>query len=77
MVSRLVADKYISDRIFVSLSWVRGERHKRRHSLPHILTIDPIMIGSIPRYRQDEVDEWMESLKPANDNFAVKNGGQA
>jgi len=47
----------------MSRSWVRKERFNRRRGLPHTLTIDPVMIGSTPRYRQSEVMDWVESLK--------------
>jgi hypothetical protein len=52
----------------VSLSWVRVQRCKRRHGLAHKFDIDPVMIGSMPRYRQEDVIAWINNLSPANDN---------
>ena len=36
----------------------------RRAGLTHALTIDPIMIGSRPRYRLADVEAWLEAQKP-------------
>jgi hypothetical protein len=72
-----VDDKHIAGELLVSPSWVRGQRRKRRRGLPHYLTIDPVLVGSMPRYLAEDFAEWMETLKPENDNFVVKNGGQS
>ncbi|MBT6361707.1 MAG: hypothetical protein HOJ67_05875 [Rhodospirillaceae bacterium] len=69
----LLDDGYIAHDTSMSKSWVRQERHKRRHGLPHILTIDPVMIGSSPRYRRSDYLEWIESLVAANDNKPTSN----
>jgi len=74
---RLLDDTEISQSLGVSKSWMRGQRHKRRHGLPHYLTIDPVMIGSMPRYRAEDFAAWIETPKPANDNIANENGGQS
>jgi hypothetical protein len=49
-------DKEIARIFKMSPSWVRGERFKRRHQLPHYLAIDPRLIGSRPRYVRAEVE---------------------
>ncbi len=60
--SVLISDADIASLLCMSRSWVRKERFNRRRGLPHILTIDPVMIGSAPRYRRSEVMDWVESL---------------
>jgi hypothetical protein len=59
----------------MSPSWVRGQRYKRRHGLPHILTVDAVMICSSPRYRREEILTWIDSLTSANDNCAEDSQG--
>ena len=53
--SELVNDRQIADMLCMSVSWVRGQRFKRRHGEQHTLTLDPVMIASVPRYRRSEV----------------------
>jgi hypothetical protein len=65
---KLLNDKRIAELLGVSNIWVRGQRCKRRHGLSHEFNIDPIMIGSMPRYRHDDVIAWIKNLSPANDN---------
>jgi hypothetical protein len=55
-------DKDIARLLNLSPSWVRGQRHKRTHGLPHILDLDPRYIGSCPRYVAREVDAFIEAL---------------
>ena len=61
--SVLISDADIAGMLGMSRSWVRKERLNRRRGLPHTLTIDPVMIGSVPRYRQSEVMDWVASLE--------------
>ena len=63
MDSVLISDADIAGMLGMSRSWVRKERLNRRCGLPHTLTIDPVMIGSTPRYRQSEVMDWVASLE--------------
>ncbi len=58
---RLVDDAYIAKRISMSPGWVRKQRFNRRHGLPHVFDIDPVMIGSAPRYRLEDVLAWISS----------------
>ena len=71
---RLIDDKAFAAHLSLSPSWVRVERHKRRKGLPHTLNIDPVMIGSSPRYRMEDVEAFIEGLNPANDNGGPSNG---
>jgi hypothetical protein len=41
---------------------IRVQRFRRRRNLPHWLRIDPIYVGSRPRYRQTDVAEWMTTI---------------
>mgnify|MGYP000530666893 FL=1 len=67
-------DSAVAETVCMSPSWVRVERHKRRKGLPHTLNIDPVMIGSSPRYRMEDVEAFIEGLNPANDNGGPSNG---
>jgi hypothetical protein len=49
-------DKDVARRLNMSPSWVRGQRHKRRHGKPHILDLEPRYIGSCARYVREEVE---------------------
>jgi len=61
--SVLINDADIAGMLGLSRSWVRKQRFDRRHGRPHALTIDPVMIGSAPRYRRSEVIRWVTSLE--------------
>lgn len=56
------SDKDVARRLNMSPSWVRGQRHKRRNGLPHILKLEPRYIGSCARYVRDEVEALVASL---------------
>jgi len=58
---RLYADADLSLAFRISRSWIRKQRMYRRQGLPHCLTIDPVMIGSVPRYKLSEVQAWLDS----------------
>jgi predicted DNA-binding transcriptional regulator AlpA len=58
----LLTDGDIAHQLGLSRSWVRVERHRRRHGQDHSLTIDPVMVGSVPRYRSEEVTAWIAAL---------------
>jgi hypothetical protein len=70
MPINLLNDADIALTLSMSRSWVRGQRSDRKHGLPHTLKIDPVMIGSSPRYLVSDVEGFIEGLVPAN-----KNGG--
>ena len=58
----LLDDGDIASRLSVSRSWVRKQRFLRNHNQDHILKIDPIYIGSMPRYRESDVTNWLSSI---------------
>ena len=72
--SRLVGDTKLASLLAMSNSWVRVERHKRRNGLPHTLNIDPVMVGSSPRYRVEDVEAFIAGLAPANNNGGPSHG---
>lgn len=55
-------DKDVARRLNLSPSWVRGQRHKRRNALPHILTVDARYIGSCPRYVAGEINAFVAMI---------------
>ncbi len=71
MDSVLISDADIAGMLGMSRSWVRKERFNRRRGLPHTLTIDPVMIGSVPRYRRSEVMDWVACLENEPSGSAV------
>ena len=65
-----VDDQWIAERIGMKVSTIRSQRFKRRHGLPHWLDLDPVMIGSKPRYRLSSALEWLQGrgqLKPVSE----------
>jgi len=58
----LLNDREIAHRVGFSPGWVRLERFRRRHGQPHTLTIDPLIVGTKPRYVAGEFDEWFAKL---------------
>lgn len=59
---QLLSDAHVAQLTSMSSSWVRNQRFKLRHGLKHSLTVAPVMVGSVPRYRQADVINWIESL---------------
>lgn len=55
-------DKEVARILGLSPSWVRGQRYKRSHGLPHFLEIDPRYIGTCPRYVRAEIDAFVAAL---------------
>ena len=58
-VTTFVDDKWLAKRTCLKEATFRAQRFKRRHSLPHWLNIDPVMIGSKPRYRLSDALAWL------------------
>lgn len=56
----LYRDRDVATLIGMSLSWVRGQRHLRKHGKDHVLALDPVFIGSTPLYVADAVLKWVE-----------------
>jgi predicted DNA-binding transcriptional regulator AlpA len=61
--TRLIRDADIARLTSMSKSWVRKQRMNRRRGLPHVLTIDPVRIGSVPRYRLNDVEAWLAAQR--------------
>ena len=59
---RLVDDACVAGLLSMSRSWVRKQRFLRRRGRPHVFDIDPVMIGSVPRYRLEDVLAWIRAL---------------
>ena len=59
---RLVDDAYIAKRLSMSRSFIHKQRFLRRRGLPHVFDIDPVMIGSSPRYPLEDVEAWIAAL---------------
>jgi predicted DNA-binding transcriptional regulator AlpA len=59
MPDQLYADSDLAARLRISRSWIRKQRMYRKNGLPHCLTIDPVMIGSAPRYKASDVETWL------------------
>jgi predicted DNA-binding transcriptional regulator AlpA len=55
-------DKEVARLLGLSPSWVRGQRYKRSHGMPHILDLEPRYIGRCPRYVRGEVDALIAAL---------------
>ena len=55
----LYSDADLAALLKMSRSWVRKQRMLRRAGLPHVLTVDPVMIGKCPRYRRAEIETWL------------------
>lgn len=59
---KLITDIEIAEILGMSPSWVRVERHNRKHGKQHWLQVDAVYIGSrSPRYRLDEFNSFLES----------------
>jgi hypothetical protein len=57
-----LSDLQIGKLLGFSGEWVRQQRYFRRHGKKHSLQIDPIYIGTKPRYRATEIFAWIERL---------------
>jgi hypothetical protein len=59
--SEFVTDAWLADQLQMAVATIRSQRFKRLHGHDHWLDIDPIYIGSKPRYRRTEAIEWLQS----------------
>ena len=62
METEFINDAEIASQLSMSRSWVRSQRWRRRHGEDHVFTVDPVMVGTSPRYRTEEVKAWMDAL---------------
>ena len=63
-----LSDLQIGRLVGFSSEWVRQQRYFRRHGRKHAFQLDPIYIGSKPRYRAADVYAWVDSLGGAGDS---------
>ena len=61
---RLISDAQIAKHLSVSPSWPRKQRFNRYNGLPHVLTIDRVLLGGLVRYRIEDFRDWLATLKP-------------
>jgi len=61
-VMTLISDSEVATLVTMSRSWVRQQRFRRRHGKDHVFTVDPVQLGSTPRYRREEVESWIEEI---------------
>ena len=59
-LTTFVDDHWLAQRIGMKVATIRSQRFKRRHALPHWLDLDPVMIGSKPRYRLSTALNWLQ-----------------
>lgn len=59
MNNNLLSDKDVAKLLSVSPSWVKCQRYKRKKGLDHTLNVPPVFIGTMPRYRQEDIDKWL------------------
>jgi hypothetical protein len=62
MKSYFINDNNVANCLNLSPSWVRKQRHLRRHGHDHVFTVDPILIGDSPRYRIEDFETWVNGL---------------
>jgi hypothetical protein len=67
MSNQLLNDREIAKLTSMSTGWVRNQRWRRKHNEEHSLTVDPIMIGTTPRYRLNNIIDWIDRLEATND----------
>jgi hypothetical protein len=58
----LLSDEQVANLLKFSVAWLRKQRYLKRKGKPHILTVDPVMIGGTPRYRLSDIGTWLSSL---------------
>ena len=63
-----VTDKWLAGELKMAVPTIRSQRHKRRHGQRHWLDLDPVMIGSKPRYRLSDAKSWLAQLGDGTPN---------
>jgi hypothetical protein len=61
--SRFLTDRDVAHYLNLSTSWVRGQRYRRRHGLPHVLSVDAINIGGSVRYLLNEIEAFADGIE--------------
>ena len=67
MKIKLVNDSEIASMFSMSTGLVGNQRWRRKLGEDQTLMVDPVMIGSAPRYRLDEFRNWIGGLEAANE----------
>jgi hypothetical protein len=58
----LIDDQRLANILSMAPATIRVQRHLRRQKRHHWLTIDPIYVGTRPRYLPDSVADFLRSL---------------
>lgn len=61
-IGTYLSDQDIAKILRLSPAWVRKQRHLRNGGESHVLSINPVYIGSSPRYRLADFNQWLESM---------------
>jgi hypothetical protein len=64
-------DRQVAAVFAMSTPWVRGQRFKRAHGLPHILTLDAIYLGTSRRYLAEDVDRLAKTLASKGNRWSA------
>ena len=59
--SEFITDAWLANQLQMAVATIRSQRFKRLHGNDHWLTIDPVYIGSKPRYRRSDAIEWLSN----------------
>jgi hypothetical protein len=62
--SEFVTDVWLADQLKMAVATIRSQRFKRLHGYDHWLDIDPVYLGSKPRYRRADVTTWLSRKRP-------------
>ncbi len=54
-----VNDAWIALQLQMKPGTIRAQRYRRNHGQPHWFTIDPVHIGTKPRYIRSDVEQWI------------------
>jgi hypothetical protein len=58
----LLTDSQLAEILNVSIAWVRKQRYLRCKGEKHTLSVDPVRVGSMPRYKAKDINNWLASL---------------
>jgi hypothetical protein len=61
-IGTYLSDQDVAKILRLSPAWVRKQRYLRSGGESHVLSIDPVYIGSSPRYRLADFNKWLVSL---------------
>jgi hypothetical protein len=69
-IETFVDDAWFASALKMKPGTIRSQRWKRKHGQPHWLNIDPVMIGSKPRYRRSDAIAWLHDRRPERSGVA-------